>query len=158
ELTREAVAGARSRGDAAALAYVLSLQHVAISSAHNVGERLAIAEEIVAIAQAAGDRVLEALGWHCCFVDLLELGDCDAMVRAFARFELLAGESHQPFLQWRTTVANGMRALLAGRYEEADALIRGARGARRGRFATINFMAQFGGLVVDRGEPERLQT
>ena len=74
ELSALAVERARRADDPAALAAALNARRVALWSPHHADERLAVAGDMLAAAEAAGDReaVLQARNWRV--VDLLELG------------------------------------------------------------------------------------
>jgi len=74
-LSEDAVAMARRIGDPAALAYALHSRHAVLWGPGRLDERLAIASEIVRLAEAAGDKEQLARGRHFQIVDLLEQGD-----------------------------------------------------------------------------------
>ena len=76
-LTDDAVAMARRLDDPAVIAFVLGSAHWGMWAPGTARERLAIAEEILQLGRAAGDRGLEFSGAQWAFSDLMELGDTD---------------------------------------------------------------------------------
>jgi len=122
-LSAEAVAMARRVGDGRALTFALSSRHLALWGPANVEERLAVAGEVVRLASAIGDveRVLQGRVWQV--VDFLELGDIQAVDVGIALCERLAAELRQPGYVWWTEIFRAMRALMDGRFGEAEGLI-----------------------------------
>ena len=122
-LSADAVQSARASGDATALASALGARHVALWRPDRVDERLAVAEEMTAAAQEAGDRhaELQARNWRV--TDLFELGDMPAWRQETARHARLAEELRLPAFQWYTPLWAATEAMLAGRYDEADRLV-----------------------------------
>lgn len=122
-LSAEAVAMARRVGDGRALTFALSSRHLALWGPANVEERLAVAGEVVRLATAIGDveRVLQGRVWQV--VDFLELGDIQAVDVGIALCERLAAELRQPGYVWWTEIFRAMRALVDGRFGEAEGLI-----------------------------------
>jgi predicted ATPase len=121
-LSQQAVEMARRVGDTATLAYALNSRHWALWSEANVEERLAIATEIVRLAEQAGARELAMTGHAWRIADLLELGEITAVDREIATFAQLAAVLRQPLYLWWTLTLQGMRALLDGRFMEAERL------------------------------------
>jgi tetratricopeptide (TPR) repeat protein len=80
-LSAEAVDMARRVGDPATLATALHSRHVALWGPRHLDERLAIASEIIRLAETAGDKEQAARGRHFRIVDLLEQGDMRAAYR-----------------------------------------------------------------------------
>ena len=108
----------RAHGDVVAL---LRARHVALAGPEHVAERLATADETVAIAAEAGDDDLSAtaLGWR--LVDALELGRLDRVatdVDAHAKVTLRLGE---PGASADAATWSAMHALLDGRVGDARA-------------------------------------
>jgi tetratricopeptide (TPR) repeat protein len=121
-LAGEALAMARRIGDPSVLAVALCDRHQAVWRPDNPQERLAMATEIVELAQATGDRelMLQGLGWR--ITDRLELGDvadADADVDAFDR---LARELRQPRYLYRSAINRAVRAAMKGQFTETDRL------------------------------------
>jgi tetratricopeptide (TPR) repeat protein len=82
-----------------------------------------VATEILRLAQEAddGERIAHALGWRV--VALMELGDIAAVDVELEAWELLVEELRQPGQRWNLLFARAIRALLDGRFEEAERLI-----------------------------------
>lgn len=118
-LSRAAVHTARQTGDPAALAAALVGRHYALHEPENLAERTAAAAELVALAEAGGDREVALQGYYLRVIDLLELGDIEGVDRAIAAHERLGEELRQPLYRWRTDLLLAMRAMLAGRLAEA---------------------------------------
>ena len=121
-LAEDAVALARSLEDPAALARALGDWHVAEWGPHNVDQRLAATSEIAALAQTAGDRelVMQAHAWRFC--DLIEVGDLAGADAVLETCERLAADLRQPVWAWYTLLFRGTRALVDGRFQEAERL------------------------------------
>ena len=131
-LSHEAVrAGRRSGGGA--LLEALGARHVALWTPDRTEERLAIADELVAAAQASGEREAELQGVNWRVADLFELGELDALSAAIAQHERLAAELRLPGYDWYVPMWRASLALLAMRLDEAQRLHE--VGARIGRNA-----------------------
>src|SRR5581483_9509355 len=83
-LSEQGLQLARDVGDASTLAYVLSAIHAARHGPAAIESRLAVTDEIIAVAQSVGDREMEGEGWGWRVPVLLELGDVAAADRAIA--------------------------------------------------------------------------
>lgn len=121
-LTDEAVAMARRVGDRGTLAFVLGSAHWGMWIPGNARERLAVAEEILRLGRAVGDRELEFSGASWMFGDLMELGMTE---RADELVELeltIADELQRPDYWWNARVHKGSRLLMEGRFDEAQQL------------------------------------
>ena len=152
-LSAEAVATARAAGNGNALASALSARHVALWRPDRVEERLATAAAMIAAARSSGERhtELQARNWRV--ADLFELGDMPAFREEVARHARLADELRLPSFQWYTPLWAAVEAVLAGRFEEADALAAQAReqGVRAGdRNAEL-----FADMLLFTGQLER---
>jgi DNA-binding SARP family transcriptional activator/tetratricopeptide (TPR) repeat protein len=122
ELSARAVEQAQRSGDAAALAAALNARRVALWTPDRAGERLAVAGEMVAAAQAAGDREAELQGRNWRVVDLLELGRVAEAAAEIDAYESLADDVALPHFQWYVPVWRGTLAMLAGRWDDAREL------------------------------------
>jgi DNA-binding SARP family transcriptional activator len=113
-----ALAIARRVGDPKALASVLTAHSWIVAGPESLPERLALADELVAVGREAGLPYAETDGHHMRFMALVELGDVEAAddTLAAARSAARTGRAHG-------TVAflDAARALLAGRLEDAEA-------------------------------------
>jgi class 3 adenylate cyclase len=127
-LSEEAVAIARGIGDPATLAYVLLCRHLATWGPDNVDERLAIAGEAVRLAEQSGDAEMAMQGHEWRLVDLLELGQIEEVDAEIEALAALAEQLRQPRHTWFVANCRAMRALLAGRFDEAEQLAQQAMG------------------------------
>jgi DNA-binding CsgD family transcriptional regulator len=120
DLTEQAVAAARAAGDDQTLASVLSACHVALWGLTDAEERLRIADELLALAGLLDDDELALQGQAWRVVDLLEVGDvagADGAIGAHAR---LARDLGQPLQIRDTALWAATRALLDGRFRDAE--------------------------------------
>ena len=122
-LAEEATSMARALGDKPALAWVLMMRVIALLGPDNVQERLALAGEIMRLADESDYPIaaLEAQTWRV--HDLLELGDIQAVDLAIEAFARRAAALKQPIYLWHVAEWRGMRALLDGRLADAEALL-----------------------------------
>ena len=94
-------------------------------------ERLALADELVRVAPDASRRTLECEGHVFRFIALVESGDIQ---RADAALAAARSAARSPIAHWTVLQWEAVRALLAGRLADAEALSRpGGRGGARGR-------------------------
>jgi tetratricopeptide (TPR) repeat protein len=122
-LSEEAVEMARRIGDSTTLAYALDGRFAAMLWPENPEERLEIATELVAVADAAGDGERTAQGRFYRVEALLELGKIAAAEAELDTAARLAGELRQPAQLWYATVTRVTLALFHGRLDEAEELI-----------------------------------
>lgn len=121
-LSAEATEIASKLGDPTALALAAVGRRRAFWGPGHLEQRLADSAEILRFAREAADPELTLQGHAWLATDLLEDGDLegvDAQIDAFAR---LAEQVRQPLYDWQGAVWRAMRALLAGRVEEAERL------------------------------------
>jgi DNA-binding SARP family transcriptional activator len=85
-------------------------------------QRLSDSTELLTLAREAGDVELALQGHAWLMLDLLERGDADAVDAQIEAFNEGAERLRQPLYLWHAAVWKAMRALLAGRLEEADRL------------------------------------
>jgi DNA-binding SARP family transcriptional activator len=123
ELSRQGVAIARRTGDRAALAYALAGCYAAVWWAENAKERLALADELIALAETIDDRERAVEGHGYRMHALLELGELEAARAELAIRGRLTNEMRQPAQLWIQLVLEGMWSLFLGRLEEAEAKI-----------------------------------
>jgi DNA-binding CsgD family transcriptional regulator len=143
-LSEDAVQMARRLGDPATLAAVLFGRHLAIwgsERAEVAGERLAIATEAVGLAEQIGDHAMALRGRGLRRIDLLELGDVAGYDADLAAAERSAEELRQLRYRWQLPLAHATRALLAGRFAQAEGLMEQglAVGRRAGDQAVGNY-------------------
>ena len=132
-----ALAGTRRLGDRQALAEALSLTHHALLRPDHAADRLPLADELVAVAAAAGDGVLVLMGLCWRAVDLFGLGDPGAE-RALAELRARADAVGCRSILYVVSAMDVMLLIRAGRLAEAERAAEasarlGRRGRRRGR-------------------------
>ena len=166
-LSQEAMRMARKLGNPATLAYALESAFAAVSPRDTEGW-LAIGNELVQVAREAGDKEREFFGHQHGLGALMVLGHIrpvDARLEAMAA---LVEELRQPTQQRALAVTRTMRALFAGRYQEAENLVQqaldvgpGAHGLELGWFWVVRLQAwalarEQGRLQELRADTERL--
>jgi hypothetical protein len=122
-LADEAVEMAERLGDPAALLIALQGRLWAtLGPDMPLEERLDATEMVVRLAREQGNKEVQYLAQFLLVVGLMEKGDLRAADEAVASAQQLAEDLRMPgFLPW-VTAYRGMRASLAGRYEESDVL------------------------------------
>ena len=122
ELSALAVEHARRADDAAALAAALNARRVALWAPQHADERLATADDMIAAAEAVGDReaVLQGRNWRV--VDLLELGRVPEAAAEVDAYEALADAVALPHFRWYVPLWRATLALFAGRWSKAREL------------------------------------
>ncbi|HEX2273231.1 MAG TPA: AAA family ATPase [Acidimicrobiales bacterium] len=119
-LSAEALAMARRLGEPETLAHALLARIVAVWGPDSVVERLALTEELVALATSLEDAVLVCSGcWHR-FVAAAEAGDDPEADRCLERSEQLSSELGQPTMRWLTMILRACRELTKGRIAESE--------------------------------------
>jgi AAA ATPase domain len=120
EPVRSAVDEARRVGDPHALAEALSLYHHALLSPEHNRARLAIAEELIAVAVRAGDSGLTLMGLCWRTTDLFLVGDPRAEA-ALDELRLRADALRCGSVLFIVRAMDVMRLIRAGRFTEAEA-------------------------------------
>ncbi len=123
EVSGAAVAMARRLGDGPTLAYALNSRHHALWAPEGLEQRRAIAAEIIATAEEAGDRKMVMLGHNWMIIDLLEAGDIAGVRRSMVAYEQMTQEIRDPSYVWLSPLYGAMLALLEGRFDEAEGLM-----------------------------------
>src|SRR5262249_31167196 len=125
-LARAAIEMARRVGDRGVLAYVLDATPYATWGPDNLDERIALAEELMRLANEIGDARLpaEAHAWRASHY--LELGDIAAVDRETEIQEHIAETSRQVYLRRMAAAGRYTRTVLAGRFEESEKYISAA--------------------------------
>jgi tetratricopeptide (TPR) repeat protein len=124
---------ARRVGDAATLAYVLSGKPLTLSGPEDLEERVAVAAELMQLAEHVGDREMAMWGhrWH--IGNCLSAGDIPTMNREIEAFGRHAEQLRQPYFIWQHATLRVMQAALQGRLDDYERLAEEA--LRRGRRA-----------------------
>src|SRR5262249_41822066 len=115
EASDEAGAVAGRRGDPALRGRWLRDRPHVLQAPERLAERLAVANEMLRVAQGADDLEMVATAHRWRVADLLELGDIvsvDAEIEACSR---LAEMLRQPALAWYAETFRAMRRFMAGR-------------------------------------------
>jgi eukaryotic-like serine/threonine-protein kinase len=120
--SREAVAIARRLGDPATLAYALDGRFAAIWAPDTDGERIEIADEIIALAEEIGDAERTFQGRHYRLAVLLEHGDIGTVTAELPANVQLAEDLRQPAQLWYAASLSAILALLEGRFHDAERL------------------------------------
>ncbi len=129
----EALRMARRIGDQTALAEAIGAQLYALWHPDGVDERLAMAEELLELAQREGQAELTAQARRWRIVPLLELGRMDEAQTEIAAHAELARTLGQPYELMYTKVFEGMRALFTGAFADAGRLAEEILSADHGR-------------------------
>jgi DNA-binding SARP family transcriptional activator len=118
----EATAIANALGDPESRALAAAARRRTFWAPSRLDQRLSDSAELLRFAREAGDMELTLQGHAWLVVDLLEHGDLEAVDAQIEVFTDGAERLRQPLYLWQAAVWRGMRALLEGRLEEADAL------------------------------------
>ena len=117
---------ARRVKDPAAIVSALYGRHLILDATPNVQERLAVATEILGIAERGGNSEMELQVRYLRILDLMELAKMDAVDEEIESFARLAEKLRQPRYLWLTPYFRSSRALTEGRFEECEQLARQA--------------------------------
>jgi tetratricopeptide (TPR) repeat protein len=109
-------------GDPRTLALTLLARHFVLWGLGSVEERLALATEVIRLAQAAGDvgTTLEGRSWR--ILALFEQGDITAMDREIDHYTRQSAKLRLPRNQWYLTLVRSARAFLVGQFVEGEQL------------------------------------
>jgi class 3 adenylate cyclase len=121
-LSQHATDMAQRIGDPLTLAFTLNGTSWALSGPDHVEERLSAANEMIRLGDEVGDKAIAQLGHAWRAGILLERGDLAAADRDIEAYRQGARELREPLLAWAAVVYGSMRALLEGRFEEAEQL------------------------------------
>jgi len=86
-------------------------------------ERLANTAELLMVVEGVADPALAAEAYLLHGRAAVEAGDVEEADRCFETADRLSGGLGQPALRWRVTYARGCRAIVAGRFGEAERLL-----------------------------------
>jgi AAA ATPase domain len=118
----EAVEVARRLDDLRAIVTALHARHWSLTAPELVFERLEQTEEMLEASLQIGDRELRFLAHNARFHCFLELGDGPALDREIEAMAAIAELIRQPSYVWHTQCLRVVRAVLDGRYADAEAL------------------------------------
>lgn len=122
-MARAAFERARGLGDELLLLEVLDVGAAALVDFAPVSERLALFEEILRRAAAAGDRVRMLRAYARSAMDQAHVGDFAAFSRTVDASLRLADELGHPRYRWRPLLLSSMRALANGDIAESERAI-----------------------------------
>lgn len=125
EPVRAALARARECGDGAVLAEALSLAHHALMAPGSADELLPMAEELVAVASAAGEGLLAVMGLMWRTVDLYQL-DRPGAERSLGELRQRVDALGCMSIAYVVALIDVMRMTRDGRIEEAEEAARAA--------------------------------
>jgi tetratricopeptide (TPR) repeat protein len=159
-ISAEAVAVARESGDRRALAHALEARHFAMWGVFDPRQRLALADEMIRLAARINSSEVLMRGYSLRIGALLELGrieDVDATIAGHAR---LAEELRQPSHRWGAEMFAALRAMIDGRFAEAEERAAAAFALGRtvqGQTAASFFAAQMFFLRREQGRLAELE-
>jgi DNA-binding SARP family transcriptional activator len=122
-LVSEAIAMARRVGDPTTLAFVLSEAHRATWDPDSPDRSLPWASEIYALAERLGNMELAMIAHSWRISLLLELGEMTVVDREIETFQRVAARLHQQRAQAQGLLHRSGRAIIVGRFAEAEALL-----------------------------------
>jgi tetratricopeptide (TPR) repeat protein len=120
ELSGEAVDIARRVGDASGLGMALVARHWSLWGPGNVQERLQAVNDLLGLAETSGDERLAMQGHRWRMIDLLELGDMDAVDIEIDAYRRIAARRRRLSDDLYLHIYRAMRLLFAGDYDEAE--------------------------------------
>ncbi len=121
ELSSEAVELARQVGDPRGLGFALVARHWSLWGPGNVQERLEAANDLLGLADSSGDERLAIAGHRWRMIDLLELGDIDAVDIEIDAYARIAERRRRLSDSLYVHIYRAMRLLLAGEFDAAEA-------------------------------------
>lgn len=146
ELSEAAVAMARRVRDPSALAATLYDRHVAIWGGPNVEERLAIATEVIDLAERSRDAERSLQGRALRLGNLLELGDLAAFQSELDAYDDATKRLRQPQYLWHVPLLRATLAIFSCRFDAAERLAQD--GLALGRHAQHQGVAVFHPAVM----------
>jgi tetratricopeptide (TPR) repeat protein len=131
----------------------IKLCHEALIDPGHLGERLAMVEELTAIAEQLGDSTLMLKAATAHVENCVEVGDMVGVDTALATIEALAERYREPFARWQARAVRAMRAYVSGQLELAGQLIAEALelGTPAGESAYLCYSAQISGVWMLQG-------
>jgi DNA-binding SARP family transcriptional activator len=121
EMSGEAVDIARRVGDDSGLGMALVARHWSLWGPGNVKERLQAVNDLLGLAERSGDERLAMQGHRWRMIDLLELGDMDAVDIEIDAYRRIAARRRRLSDDLYLHIYRAMRLLFAGDFDEAEA-------------------------------------
>jgi len=159
-LSQEGLEMARRVGDPMALMVALYSRHIALVASPDVEEKLAIATEILRLAEQVNDKERMLRAHYLRILDLLGLGEVAAVDAEIELYTQKATQLRQPLYLWHIPFYKASRALMDGRFEECERLAReGLNIGRRAQDASAHlfFEVQITSLRNVQGEVDNLE-
>ena len=120
-LSGEALELARRVGDTRGLGFALVARHWSLWGPGNVEERLQAANDMLGLAESSGDERLAIAGHRWRMIDLLELGELDAVDVEIDAYAQIAARRRRLSDDLYVHIYRSMRLLLAGEFDQAEA-------------------------------------
>jgi tetratricopeptide (TPR) repeat protein len=120
ELSSEAVEIARKADDSSGLGFALVARHWSLWGPQNVQERLETSNAMLALAEKSGDERLAMQGHRWRMMDLLELGDMDAVDIEIDAYMQIAARRRRLSDELYLHLYRAMRLLFAGDFEQSQ--------------------------------------
>jgi tetratricopeptide (TPR) repeat protein len=159
-LSEEAVAIARRIGDQSTLAYTLGGRWIALLDRGRANEGLEIVDELIQVAEAAGDLEQMTDGHIYRLWLLFELGNMPAVHEKLDALVRLDVELRQPARTWHRSVIQGVLALFEGHFGDAESHIEEAvrTGERVEQYQSrVSFITQTFALRKEQGRLEEVR-
>jgi DNA-binding SARP family transcriptional activator len=121
ELSSEAVAIAERVGDTRGLGMALVARHWSLWGPQNVQDRLAAANDLLGLAERSGDERLAMQGHRWRMMDLLELGEMDAVDIEIDAYMQIAARRKRLSDELYVHLYRAMRLMFAGDFDGAEA-------------------------------------
>ena len=160
ELSGEAVDIARRVGDTSGLGFALVARHWSLWGPTNVQERLEAANDLLGLAERSGDERLAMQGHRWRMIDLLELGEMDAVDIEIDAYAQIAARRKRLSDELYVQIYRAMRLLFAGEYDQAEAAgLEAARVGQRVQDTNTGNATLLQSLMLrrERGRLERLE-
>ena len=148
QVSRDALAVARSAGDPVALVDALRARQLACCAPDGVAERAVLASRMLEAADAAGSAWLEMWGRLWRIDTLFETGQLRSVRRELADLESCVERLPGPLAQWHFLETSATLALATGRFTEATRLAADAFKV----FSDMGHPVAFGGCSVILGQ------
>jgi DNA-binding SARP family transcriptional activator len=126
-IAEQAVKIARGHGNPATLARALCAQHVSLGAPEHLEQRLHTADEMLELAERAGDRESALQARNFRVTDTLEAGDMAGFERELEAYAAACHRHPLPVFRWYVPLWRATRATINGTLEEAARLADRAR-------------------------------
>jgi tetratricopeptide (TPR) repeat protein len=157
-LSQQAVDMARRLGDPATLAYALACRQSILLGPKHLPEQLAAAREMLSLAEQSGDPFAAYWAHDCVSMNALWMGDIPALDDEVEAMAQISEELREPWCLSNTAGVRAMRAMLDGRFEEADRLVQQTMGYAEKAWGALGVLLCQAISLSELGSPrERLQ-